>query len=273
MAGNLTKRVLTAAILVPAALALVFYGSDHHLSLGFGLIAIGCGWEWSGLSAWKTSARWCYTLSVGILIGSTLVIPLSLKLLIVMGGIWWSFSVVLIVGYQVRPHNWRWLDKPVAHALVGWMILIPAWAALVALHQQPEVNISGLIMVFLLVWGADTGAYFIGRAFGTRQLASNVSPGKTWEGVGGGMLVGLMIGWVGAWWLSIDLGSMLLFMLLCAVTIAMSVVGDLTESLFKRRAGVKDSGTLLPGHGGLLDRVDGLSAAAPVFFLGLGMVL
>ena len=271
--GTLTKRILTAAILAPAILGLVVFGESHHVGLGFGLLALGCAWEWSGLSDWNAATRWGYTISVGLLLYGITVMPDSAQLWVVVGGVWWCVSAALVFGYQLRLQRWHWLKKVAVHTVVGWLMLVPAWAALVALHQQPDIGRAGLVMVFLLVWGADIGAYFIGRAFGIHKLSTNVSPGKTWEGVGGGLLVGLMIGWIGAWLLSMDLGSMLLFMLLCAFTIAMSVVGDLTESLFKRQAGVKDSGTLLPGHGGLLDRVDGLIAAAPVFLLGLEVIL
>ena len=273
MAGTLTKRILTAAILAPAVLVLVVYGNSHLVALGFGLLAMGCAWEWSGLSVWKPASRLGYTISVGLLLCALSLMPDLAHLWIIVGGVWWCFSAVLVFRYQVRPHHRHWLNSAPVHTVIGWMMVIPAWAALVHLHQQPDIGRTGLVIICLLVWGADTGAYFIGRAFGKHKLSSNVSPGKTWEGVGGALLMGLVLGWVGTWLLRIDLGSVLLFVLLCEITIAMSVVGDLTESLFKRQSGVKDSGRLLPGHGGLLDRVDGLIAAAPVFFLGLGVIL
>ena len=273
MVGTLTKRVLTAAVLVPSVLALVFYGSNNHVSLGFGLIVVGCGWEWSGLTVWGMGARCAYTASLAVLLYCARTVWVIAEPLVLIGVIWWCLTIILIVGYQLRPHNWRWLTNPVVLVLVGWLILVPAWAALVGLHESPGMGVGMLATLFLLIWGADSGAYFAGRRFGTRKLASNVSPGKTWEGIGGAMLVGLIVGLAGGWWLGLDVGPMLLFMILCVITVAISIVGDLTESLFKRQAGVKDSGTLLPGHGGLLDRVDSLTAAAPVFLFGMGMIL
>jgi phosphatidate cytidylyltransferase len=123
-----------------------------------------------------------------------------------------------------------------------------------------------LIFMMVLVVAADVGAYFAGRAFGRVKLAPRVSPGKTWEGVVGGMASAGLVAVAGAYWLQLPTAS---FLALCAAVAVASVVGDLTESMFKRSVGLKDSGTLLPGHGGILDRIDSISAAAPVFALGL----
>jgi phosphatidate cytidylyltransferase len=117
-----------------------------------------------------------------------------------------------------------------------------------------------------LVVAADIGAYFAGRRFGRNKLAPRVSPGKTWEGVAGGLVAAALMAAVGVWWFDVSAGR---FIALCMVVVVASIVGDLTESLFKRHAGLKDSGTILPGHGGVLDRVDSVTAAAPVFLLGL----
>jgi phosphatidate cytidylyltransferase len=125
--------------------------------------------------------------------------------------------------------------------------------------------------VMVLVWGADIGAYFSGRAFGKRKLAPQVSPGKSWEGVYGGLLLSLVItaivGFVRDW----SFVQMLIGLIGAAVIVFISVVGDLTESMFKRQAGIKDSSNLLPGHGGVLDRIDSLTAAIPIFAVLLWM--
>lgn len=154
--------------------------------------------------------------------------------------------------------------------MIGLLILLPAWQGLVFIKQQPLGN--WLIMaVMVLVWGADIGAYFSGKAFGKRKLAPQVSPGKSWEGVYGGLLLSLVIaavvGLVAGW----SIGQIILGLLGAAVVVFISVVGDLTESMFKRQAGIKDSSNLLPGHGGVLDRIDSLTAAIPVFAVLLWM--
>ena len=119
-----------------------------------------------------------------------------------------------------------------------------------------------------VVWGADTGAYFAGRAFGRHKLAPRVSPGKTWEGVAGGAVLALLVAWVGTIWLE-PVGGYAAFLVLVLLTVMISILGDLMESLFKRVADLKDSGGLLPGHGGVMDRIDSMTAAGPFFVLGL----
>jgi phosphatidate cytidylyltransferase len=150
-------------------------------------------------------------------------------------------------------------------------------AAVVLLHGAPadagdpdHFGAWRLLFAFALVWAADVGAYFAGRAFGRRKLAPQVSPGKTWEGVLGGLALSLAIaGAAGTWLFRLEGAAWLSFLLLAVAVVLLSIVGDLGESLLKRQAGAKDSGTLLPGHGGMLDRVDSLLAALPAMALGL----
>ncbi|MFP4131728.1 MAG: phosphatidate cytidylyltransferase, partial [Thiohalospira sp.] len=151
----------------------------------------------------------------------------------------------------------------------GLVALIPAWFSLVHLHGTTDGPWWVLALMFL-IWGADTGAYFAGRALGRHRLAPSVSPGKTWEGAIGGLALALLAGTAVA--MAAGLAIPTGFSLVAAVTVAASVVGDLGESLLKRAADRKDSGTLFPGHGGVLDRVDSLLAATPVFVLGLEAV-
>jgi phosphatidate cytidylyltransferase len=154
----------------------------------------------------------------------------------------------------------------------GILILASPWAAMVELHGLGQAGPALVLLLVLLVWTADSLAYFAGRRFGRTKLAPLVSPGKTREGVyaalAGGLLWGLPLGWLtGLDWRGTGLAA-----LVCLVAVAASVVGDLYESLQKRRRGMKDAGSLLPGHGGMLDRVDSLTAAAPVFALGIALV-
>lgn len=148
--------------------------------------------------------------------------------------------------------------------VIGLLILLPAWQGLVLIKAMPLGN--WLIMaVMVLVWGADIGAYFSGRKFGKRKLAPKVSPGKSWEGVYGGLLLSLIItavvGLVRGW----SVSEIVAALFGAAMIVLVSVVGDLTESMFKRQSGIKDSSNLLPGHGGVLDRIDSLTAAVPLF--------
>ena len=175
---------------------------------------------------------------------------------------WWLLALAWICW---APHSVTRLRAVAA----GWLTLVPAGIALIALHEDPQRGIRWLLYTFFLVWAADTGAYFAGRQFGRHKLAPQVSPGKTWEGAAGGLvLVGVLAA------LSAPaLGqSTLSFTLLSLCVGVFSIVGDLAESMFKRYAGLKDSGRLIPGHGGLLDRIDSITAAAPLLLLGRGIL-
>ncbi len=169
-----------------------------------------------------------------------------------------------VISYPRSSALWR--ESALARTIAGLLVLVPAWAALVVLHSRFDHGY--FVLLAFIIWGADTGAYFAGRAFGKRKLAPNVSPGKSWEGVIGGLLVALLAALVATYWLT-PLGGYPAFFLLVLLTVFISVLGDLSESLFKRVMKLKDSGGILPGHGGVLDRIDSLTAAGPLFTLGL----
>ena len=170
---------------------------------------------------------------------------------------WWFVAFLWTLRFPTAiPMPVRWI--------CGLLVLVPLYAALVLLIR---LGVEYLIFTMLIVWAADAGAYFAGKKFGRVKLAPAISPGKTWEGVIGGLLlVGVLAVATG---LSRNL-DIAVFLPFCLGVAAISVVGDLTVSMFKRTAGVKDSGTLFPGHGGVLDRIDSVAAAAPLFALGLG---
>jgi phosphatidate cytidylyltransferase len=169
---------------------------------------------------------------------------------------WWVLAFIWIFFFPTP------ISKPIAW-LCGVLVIVPAFIALDWLYR---ISPWTLVFMLLIVWVADIGAYFAGKAFGRVKLAVRISPGKTWEGVIGGLVAVTLVVALESVWLDFPISSVLPLVIAVAV---ISVVGDLTVSMFKRTAGVKDSGALFPGHGGLLDRADGILAAAPVFSLGL----
>jgi phosphatidate cytidylyltransferase len=164
----------------------------------------------------------------------------------------------------------RWTDSEFLKSLFGQLTLVPFWVGITAIRAYDYDNepMRGAILVlatFVIVWGADIGAYFVGRQFGQHKLMPKVSPGKTIEGSAGGMATALLASLVAnSYFYHIEMMPLLLLVLITSLA---SVFGDLSESMFKRSAGIKDSGNILPGHGGILDRIDSLTAAVPVFAL------
>lgn len=256
------ERIKTALVLVAIVLFCMF-ATNYALPMLvlLMLVAVIASQEWLRLMpTLEYPARF--------ILGAPLLVLLSLCC----SGIWpllWSAAVLfwLFSVYSVRqyPTKIHWATTPMLSGL-GILLLTAATTAIFDLWQQ---SAWWLMYVFGLVWGADSGAYFAGRKFGKHKLAPNVSPAKTLEGLAGGVLLtGVYAVWVGMVLLDLSVMGLLSFLLLSLLTVAASVQGDLMESMLKRQAGVKDSGMLLPGHGGVLDRIDSLLAAAPVFALG-----
>lgn len=258
----LKQRIITALILLPIALGGFFLldGGDFALFIG-AIVTLGA-WEWARLSGLVAqSLRITYAAVVAGLLMLLHLMPDLAPWVLGASVLWWGVATWLVLTYPASSELWA---SAACKLLIGLLILLPAWQGLILLKHWPLGN--GLIMsVMLLVWAADIGAYFSGKAFGKRKLAPQVSPGKSWEGVYGGVALSLAItaavgvnrGW--------SVAELLLGLLGAALVVAVSVVGDLTESMFKRRAGLKDSSNLLPGHGGVLDRIDSLTAAIPLF--------
>lgn len=278
------QRVLTALLLAPLALLAVFYLPLGSFAL-FVSVAFTLGaWEWSGFCGLANrTMRAVYTgLTAVILCLLYYLQPIALQYLfadtftltLVMAGvIWWLLAVVLVLTYPRSQGFWAGRDW--LKALMGWLTLLPAWSAIVFVRgiDYPQAEFTGAWLLFGLlglVWAADIGGYVIGKPFGKNKLLPKVSPGKTLEGMLGGMLlVLLLVSAVGYWknWPA----QMPYWYLAAIVLTALSVFGDLTESMFKRAAGKKDSGAFLPGHGGILDRIDSLTATAPLYALILAL--
>lgn len=268
----LKQRVITALILAPLVIAAVLLLSTPLLALLLALVIVVGAWEWAILCGIRSLAgRLAYCLLLSSALGIFYLLPPVWQLwVVVLSVLWWSLAFIRLSRFAVGKQSAVGVD--LWQAVEGVAVLVPAWLSLVMLHTRPEGGPILLLFLLILIWGADVGAYFAGHRWGRNKLAPRVSPGKTREGVYGAMVSALLCGLVLAWWLGAGLGEFPMVLLLCLVTMLFSVMGDLFESMLKRRQGMKDSGTLLPGHGGMLDRIDSLTAAAPVYLLGMSLI-
>lgn len=270
----LKQRVITAIILTIVFLSALFGLSLAHFSLFIGAVVLIGAWEWANLSS--CGAIWQRLLYVVFICAILLAVCWAIgactaeqglnlpiiKSLLIVGCAWWALALLLVQGYPSSAILW---GHPLVRLLMGVLVLVPTWLALVYVRFQPQ-GAWLVVMIAAIVAAADTGGYFTGRKFGKRKLAQSVSPGKTLEGFAGGLVSNFVVAAAVAY-----LSGSNLYVLLTIVipTSLFSVLGDLLESMVKRHAGVKDSGVILPGHGGILDRVDSITAAAPVFALAL----
>jgi phosphatidate cytidylyltransferase len=263
----LKERVVTAVVLIAGMLVALFALPTAVGMLALALVILGGAWEWAGFvgADRRSPLRVAYAAAIAAAMAacwwSTELDPALYRSLLWASGLWWIVALAWLVRFPTR--------IPLAlNVVCGGLVLVPAWLALARLLDGPR-GAEWLLFVFVLVWAADIGAFFVGRAVGRVRLAVRVSPGKTWEGVLGGLAMAGVAAVAGAWWFGLPVTG---FVALCLAAALVSVVGDLTVSMFKRHAGLKDSSDLLPGHGGILDRIDSMMAAAPLFVLGLDWV-
>jgi phosphatidate cytidylyltransferase len=259
----LRERVMTAVLLAAALLTVLFFASADVGVVLFGLLLLVAGWEWAGLAgAPRAVHRAAFTLAIALLIGwlawwtPTGRMPAALlwvQLVI------WALAAMLLARFPVR------VPRRIV-ALVGLIILPLAWLAFAYILKTRAFGASWVLFLFLIVAAADVGAYFAGRRFGRVKLAPQVSPGKTWEGLIGGLALVALVGAGGAWWFDVPAPALIALALAVA---GISVVGDLGISMLKRSAGLKDTGQMFPGHGGVLDRIDSLLAAIPLYAVTL----
>jgi phosphatidate cytidylyltransferase len=274
MRRKLEQRIVTGVVLAGVLIGAVFALPLPGLALLFGGVVTISAWEWARLAGYSDRAlRGVYVAGMVLVmfglyqycqLGGT---PLLSRLQPLFGvaALWWAIALLWIKGYPGSAVLW---GTPAFLSLMGILVLIPAWLSAVFLLTYPDGKLMLLAMV-ILVAGADIGAYFTGRRFGRNKLAPAVSPGKSWEGVIGGQLTVALLVVAAQQLLSLPQLSTAAAVAIAVSGAAASVVGDLVESMVKRHRGVKDSGTILPGHGGFLDRIDGITAAAPVVSLGL----
>lgn len=259
----LRQRVLTALAIAPIVLATLILLPPLATVLLLTAAVLMGAWEWSAFPGFTNrTQRWTYFAAIAAAMLACWYLtrtPEGMRWVLYVAAIWWVLAFIWIIAYPKATSTLA--------ILAGFLVLVPAWTALVRLSMEHPHGPLLVLVLLLLVIAADVGAYFAGRKLGRLKLAPKVSPGKTWEGVIGGLFAASLIAFIAAWPLDVPTGP---FVALCAAVAIVSVVGDLTESMFKRYAGIKDSGTVFPGHGGVLDRIDSLTAAAPLFVLGLG---
>ena len=254
------QRIITAVIALLALLFVLFY-APQELALGVIVVVMLAGaWEWSAFLGHSGSAvRVAYVAIIAALLAAVTLLDVSVVRVFQLALAWWLAALGWIFFFPTPiPAVVRWIS--------GALVLVPLYLAMILLYQAaPEL----LLVALLIVWVADTGAFFAGKFLGRVKLAPDISPGKTWEGVIGGLAAVVVLVLLRTTWADTDLAVMIPF---CLAVASLSIVGDLTVSMFKRTAGLKDSGSLFPGHGGVLDRIDSISAAAPLFALGVSWV-
>ncbi|BDM65318.1 phosphatidate cytidylyltransferase [Shewanella sp. NFH-SH190041] len=277
----LKQRIITALLLIPFVLGGIFYLPASYFAWALVPIFLIAAKEWGRMIEPACNVtQWSFTFTMGLLlVALNLIVPADKVWLagvlnpvyqgvIGLGGLWWLISVFLVVGFPKSSQFWQ--SSPMLKSMFGQLTLAPCFAALITLKSlssvaHPFYGGALVFLVFLVVWAADSGAYFFGRSLGRRKLMPRVSPGKTLEGLLGGLLTTMIVVAL-VMYLSPEQELPLVIAVTLLTAIA-SAVGDLSESMFKRSANIKDSGNILPGHGGVLDRIDSLTAALPVFTL------
>lgn len=267
----LKQRIITALILAPLMIGGIFFLPSQEFGYFIALIAVLGAWEWANMSGLSAQpARLVFAGAVALLLAGvayaiTQESGFALAILAA-GALWWLVALLLVARYPQLTALW---SPKAVRLVIGLLVLVPMWVGFVELKAQ---NHSALLILYLMfvVWGADTGAYFAGKQFGKAKLAPQVSPGKSWAGFWGGLATTMLVAAVFVYYVEHNIQSLSAkvigqLVLITLLTALVSVLGDLLESMFKRNCGIKDSSALLPGHGGVLDRIDSMTAAVPVF--------
>jgi phosphatidate cytidylyltransferase len=284
----LLQRIITASILAPLVILAVFQLSSTYFSLVFGLIILVAAWEWGNLAGISSPVKRSLLLLA-------LVLPMlgvhfwtqlleivaqgfdwpdvrdysgALDWLVIIPVLFWILVMILI---RNTPSGLLKLELKTRYkALIGWFVLLSAWMFFSRLRAFYDVEMAFYFLI--LIWAADIVAYFVGKKYGQTKLAPEISPGKTLAGMYGALIAGLVCAIALSLIYGFDLMIASDFVLLSVLTVLLSIYGDLFFSLVKRQRGVKDSGSILPGHGGILDRIDSLIAAAPFFYAGIFLI-
>ncbi|WHZ18293.1 MAG: Phosphatidate cytidylyltransferase [Rhodanobacteraceae bacterium] len=270
----LKQRVITSIVLAPLIVALIFLTKASVFATLLGLIFLLGMWEWTRMSGVRG-----YPLRLAALLGYAILFALLWHvcktpwwwLPVLAGLLWWLLALAWLTHHRFGAEPTR--GHALLKLLAGALVIVPAWCAVVVMHGDMARPNTGrgewwVLLFACIVFAADIGAYSAGRRWGHTKLAPAISPGKTREGVYGALVCSGVVGLVGGALLHVPTDLLPAIVVLALLTVLFSIVGDLFESLIKRHAGVKDSGTMFPGHGGVFDRMDSLVAALPVFALG-----
>lgn len=267
----LKQRVITALLITLVFLAALFLAPAVIFKVFLAIVVMTAAWEWANLCGYSSLGQrtvYVFIMTVVAAVLGWLILHqwISMQQLLTVSAGWWAIALLWVQGYPASRILWQ---APLIRAVMGGLVLLPTWFSLVTLRDLPD-GALWILAAVLIVAAADIGAYFSGRRWGRRKLAPSVSPAKSWEGVAGGVVAAILTFGV---FLTLSGASPLQWLLLIAIPTALiSVLGDLLESMLKRHRGIKDSGNILPGHGGVMDRVDGLAAAVPIFTLALLLV-
>ena len=263
------QRTITSLVLAPIAIAAVLLLPTPYLAAFIATICLLGLWEWARLVGIDDAVPRLLYVAANLALMAALAWggwPVLFKIAALIGVIWWVATVFWLArpGFGREPRNWTRSLKLAA----GTISIVPAWCGMVLLHAERPYGRRWALLAIGIVWVADSCAYFFGRRYGRRKLIPQISPGKTWAGLWGGLFCAMAVTLACAPLVGVTLSGLPLLGLLGLMGVMASVMGDLFESLMKRHAGMKDSGTLIPGHGGVLDRIDGLLAALPVIAIG-----
>lgn len=253
------ERIVTAVIAFLLLLLVLFVLPAVAVRFVFAAVLLTGAWEWSAFLRFPgLPVQIGYVTLTGLLIVAvSFAAPAVTHSILEVSVVWWVINLIWAFFFPTPiPAVVRWLAGPV--------VLVPLYIALMSLYRLDPVT---LLLALVIVWAADSGAFFVGKTMGRVKLAPSISPGKTWEGAVGGLVAVALLTLAWSMWSHAELQVLVPF---CLGVACLSIVGDLTVSMFKRDAGIKDSGTLFPGHGGVLDRIDSIAAAAPLFALGAG---
>jgi phosphatidate cytidylyltransferase len=263
------ERTVTSLVLAPIAVIAVLLLPTPWLAAFIALICLLGLWEWARLVGIGDAVPRSIYVAANLTLMAALAWggwPVLFKVVALVGSIWWLLALLWLARPDLGRAENSW-NRTLKLAL-GTLAILPAWCGLVLLHGDGKLGHRWALLAIVIVWTADSCAYFFGRRFGRRKLIPQISPGKTWAGLWGGVICAMAVTLACAPLVGMGFAQLPMLGLLGLLGIIASVVGDLFESLMKRHAGMKDSGTLIPGHGGVLDRIDGLMAALPVIAIG-----